>query len=178
VRRARALRACRGAPVAARARGRPPVCAREGRARRPPAALTATAVRRQARAARSRRHRPDFSATFQHLALHPGALPVMRKVAQALRFSATACQPSVATLERYGNTSCSSTLYVLAHIEHHQGIRRGEKARAAWPRFVRCGGRHDGVARASLVLAAALPCFTKHFNDNQIVLQLNKDRCV
>lgn len=46
---------------------------------------------------------------------------------QALRFSSEACQPSLATLERFGNTSCSSTFYVLAHIEHHKGIKRGEK---------------------------------------------------
>jgi hypothetical protein len=135
LRRARSLRACRAGrpPQRARAVARPRARARGERAVPPSIPLTAAAPRRQARAARSRRHRPDFSATFQHLALHPGALPVMRKVAQALRFSAAACQPSTATLERYGNTSCSSTLYVLAHIEHHQGVRRGEKARAHAP---------------------------------------------
>ncbi|KAK9836163.1 hypothetical protein WJX81_006036 [Elliptochloris bilobata] len=84
-------------------------------------------LRELAKVARDKRYQPDFSKAFQHLAVHPGALPVIRKVAQALRFSAQACQPSIDTLERYGNTGCASTFYILAHIEHHRGVRRGER---------------------------------------------------
>ncbi len=47
--------------------------------------------------------------------------------AQAMRFGDKAKQPSIATLERYGNTSASSTFYIMAYIEHHQGVQRGDK---------------------------------------------------
>lgn len=36
----------------------------------------------QSRVALDKHHQPDFSAAFQHLAVHPGALPVISKVAQ------------------------------------------------------------------------------------------------
>ncbi len=46
---------------------------------------------------------------------------------QAMRFGSEARQPTIATLERYGNTGASSSFYVLAHIEHHTSIKRGDK---------------------------------------------------
>ena len=52
---------------------------------------------------------------------------VQHWLVQAMRFGDKAKQPSIATLERYGNTSASSTFYIMAYIEHHQGVQRGDK---------------------------------------------------
>ena len=55
----------------------------------------------QARVALDKQHQPDFSAAFQHLAVHPGALPVISKVAQVkwcMHASALHCVRSPLTL--------------------------------------------------------------------------------
>ena len=51
----------------------------------------------------------------------------LRQVADALKFPESAKAPSRATLERFGNTSLSSTFYILANIESTTGVKRGEK---------------------------------------------------
>ena len=53
----------------------------------------------------------------------------MRMVEQAMRFGDKAREPSIATLERFANTSASSTFYILAYIEHNRGVKRGDKVR-------------------------------------------------
>ena len=54
-------------------------------------------------------------------------------MADALKFPESAKAPSRATLERFGNTSLSSTFYILANIESTTGVKRGEKVRSsAW----------------------------------------------
>lgn len=54
-----------------------------------------------------------------------------RQVADALKFPESAKAPSRATLERFGNTSLSSTFYILANIESTTGVKRGEKVRSS-----------------------------------------------
>ena len=46
-----------------------------------------------------------------------------------MRFGDKAREPSIATLERFANTSASSTFYILAYIEHNRGVKRGDKVR-------------------------------------------------
>ncbi len=50
-------------------------------------------------------------------------------MADALKFPESAKEPSRATLERFGNTSLSSTFYILANIESTTGVKRGDKVR-------------------------------------------------
>ncbi|KAK9827585.1 hypothetical protein WJX81_000874 [Elliptochloris bilobata] len=77
--------------------------------------------------ARNPRYKPDFSKAFQHIAVHPGARVIIDRVAGAMRFGDKARQPSIDTLERYGNTSASSTFYIMAYIERNTGLKRGDK---------------------------------------------------
>lgn len=44
-----------------------------------------------------------------------------------MRFGDKAREPSIATLERFANTSASSTFYILAYIENNCGVKRGDK---------------------------------------------------
>ena len=44
-----------------------------------------------------------------------------------MNFGTKARQPSLDTLERYGNTSASSVFYILAYIEANAGVQRGDK---------------------------------------------------
>ena len=50
---------------------------------------------------------------------------------QALRFGEKSRLPSIAMLERYGNTGCSSVFYILAQMESAHGVKAGEKVRDA-----------------------------------------------
>ncbi len=79
-------------------------------------------------------------------------------LAQAMRFGDKAKQPSIATLERYGNTSASSTFYIMAYIEHHQGVQRGDKV---WP-FFRC------TLAISTISLAVRGSFSKRFHWPQV----------
>ena len=58
-------------------------------------------------------------------ALHQPGLRAL----QALNFGQKSRLPSIAMLERYGNTGCSSVFYILAHMESTHGVKRGEKVR-------------------------------------------------
>lgn len=46
-----------------------------------------------------------------------------------MNFGTKARQPSLDTLERYGNTSASSVFYIMAYIEANAGVQRGDKVR-------------------------------------------------
>ena len=48
---------------------------------------------------------------------------------QALKFGEKSRLPSIAMLERYGNTGCSSVFYILAQMESTHGVKAGEKVR-------------------------------------------------
>ena len=48
-----------------------------------------------------------------------------------MNFGTKARQPSLDTLERYGNTSASSVFYIMAYIEANAGVQRGDKVRGA-----------------------------------------------
>lgn len=68
--------------------------------------------------------------------------------------------PSRATLERFGNTSLSSTFYILANIESTTGVKRGEKARArqAAAACSRQGGPGDRWASSTHQAAVEVEC--------------------
>lgn len=69
---------------------------------------------------------PDYTQCVDHFALHCGGYAVLKGLKQALRLPTEAIMPSFATLCDYGNTSCSSTWYVMAYIESLVGVKRGQ----------------------------------------------------
>ena len=83
----------------------------------------------QVSAARSRNTKavPDFSKAFAHVCIHPGARFVIEKIRKTLRFGEQAAAPSHAALHRFGNTSASSTYYILAYTERRVGVKKGDK---------------------------------------------------
>ncbi len=58
--------------------------------------------------------------------LNPGGYAVLRGLKTALKLPMDAMMPSFATLRDYGNTSCSSTWYVMAYMESLRGVERGQ----------------------------------------------------
>jgi 3-ketoacyl-CoA synthase len=61
-----------------------------------------------------------------------------------LRLSRDAIEPSRAGLYRFGNVSSTSVWYVLAFVESHRGVRRGDKVRGrarGWEARRGCGAR-------------------------------------
>ncbi|GBF90942.1 hypothetical protein Rsub_03797 [Raphidocelis subcapitata] len=69
---------------------------------------------------------PDFTKCIDHFALHAGGYAVLKGLMAAMRLPTEKMLPSFATLRDYGNTSCSTTWYVLGYMETCQGIGRGE----------------------------------------------------
>jgi 3-ketoacyl-CoA synthase len=80
----------------------------------------------QVKVAKNPKHKVDFSKGFEHVVIHPGAVKVIDGVRTALGFGDKAAIPSLQTLNRFGNTSSSSTLYILANIESRIGVKKGD----------------------------------------------------
>eukprot|EP00884_Botryococcus_braunii_P019219 jgi/Botrbrau1/5981/Bobra.104_1s0012.1 len=90
-------------------------------------AVLALPISELVKVARNPKTQPNFSTGFQHVLIHPGSTAVIRGVRKALGFGDKAATPSLQTLERFGNTSSSSTLYILANIESRQGVKKGDR---------------------------------------------------
>jgi hypothetical protein len=69
---------------------------------------------------------PDFTQCVDHFALHAGGYAVLKGLQSAMRLPSEKMLPSFATLRDFGNTSCSTTWYVLAYMETCVGINRGQ----------------------------------------------------
>ncbi|WIA34976.1 hypothetical protein OEZ86_013257 [Tetradesmus obliquus] len=69
---------------------------------------------------------PDFTQCIDHFALHAGGYAVLKGLQQAMRLPADRMLPSFATLRDFGNTSCSTTWYVMAYMESIEGIKRNQ----------------------------------------------------
>jgi 3-ketoacyl-CoA synthase len=70
---------------------------------------------------------PDFSLAFNHICIHTGGRAVVDAIEKQLNLSRALVEPSRAGLYRFGNISSSSIWYVLAYIESHKGLKRGER---------------------------------------------------
>ncbi|KAL6748112.1 FAE1/Type III polyketide synthase-like protein-domain-containing protein [Haematococcus lacustris] len=70
---------------------------------------------------------PDFKLAFDKVCIHTGGRAVVDEIEKQLHLTPSMVEPSRATLYRYGNTSSSSVWYVLAYIETHMGLQRGER---------------------------------------------------
>jgi 3-ketoacyl-CoA synthase len=69
---------------------------------------------------------PDFTRCVDHFALHAGGYAVLKGLQSAMRLPVDKMLPSFATLRDYGNTSCSTTWYVMSYMETCVDVRRGQ----------------------------------------------------
>ena len=77
--------------------------------------------------ARNKAYVPDFKKAFEHFLLHTGGRGVIDELEKALGLTPELAAPSKDTLFRFGNTSAASTWYILANIEHMQGVKKGDR---------------------------------------------------
>ena len=85
--------------------------------------------RRAARAVggKGTRYVPDFRRAFEHFCIHSGGRAIIDGMQQALGLTNADCEPSRATLYRYGNTSSSSVWYEMLYIEQAGRLKRGDR---------------------------------------------------
>jgi predicted naringenin-chalcone synthase len=62
----------------------------------------------------------------------PGGYAVLKGIQGGLALPATKMLPSFAALRDYGNTSCSTTWYVMAYMESCDQVLRGQKIMQVW----------------------------------------------
>lgn len=70
---------------------------------------------------------PNFRRAFEHFCIHSGGRAIIDGMQQALGLTNTDCEPSRATLYRYGNTSSSSVWYEMNYIEQAGRLKRGDR---------------------------------------------------
>eukprot|EP01111_Echinosteliopsis_oligospora_P012581 TRINITY_DN4325_c0_g1_i1.p1 TRINITY_DN4325_c0_g1~~TRINITY_DN4325_c0_g1_i1.p1 ORF type:complete len:509 (+),score=115.00 TRINITY_DN4325_c0_g1_i1:161-1687(+) len=70
---------------------------------------------------------PNFRLAFQHFCIHAGGRAIIDGLEQNLSLTKYDCEPSRATLYRYGNTSSSSIWYELNYIERQRNVKKGDK---------------------------------------------------
>jgi len=70
---------------------------------------------------------PDFKLAFQHFCIHAAGRAVIDGLESNLSLSKYDCEPSRATLYRYGNTSSSSIWYELNFIERQHHVKKGDR---------------------------------------------------
>jgi len=71
---------------------------------------------------------PSFEdSTIDHFLLHPGSHGLLKGFMRGLGLTVHKTLPSAAALREYGNTSPSSTYYVLAYLESLVGVKKGQK---------------------------------------------------
>jgi len=70
---------------------------------------------------------PNFSAGIDHFCIHAGGRAVIEGVQKNLGLTAKQVKPSMQTLHDFGNTSSSSIWYEMDWVEHHGGMRRGDR---------------------------------------------------
>lgn len=70
---------------------------------------------------------PDFKRAFEHFCIHSGGRAIIDGMQQALGLTNADCEPSRATLYRYGNTSSSSVWYEMLYIEQAGRLKRGDR---------------------------------------------------
>ena len=70
---------------------------------------------------------PDFKKGIQHFCIHPGSKTIVNGVADSLGLSDEQREPSLKTLQHYGNTSSSGIAYEFLYLEHHKRIEPGDR---------------------------------------------------
>nr|AFK39024.1 unknown [Medicago truncatula] len=70
---------------------------------------------------------PDFKLAFEHFCIHAGGRAVLDELEKNLDLSDWHMEPSRMTLNRFGNTSSSSSWYELAYTEAKGRIKKGDR---------------------------------------------------
>uniref|UniRef100_A0A383V531 FAE domain-containing protein n=1 Tax=Tetradesmus obliquus TaxID=3088 RepID=A0A383V531_TETOB len=92
------------------------------------AAAKAAVLRRLKGPTAAPRYIPSFAdSTIDHFLLHPGSHGLLKGFMKGLGLTVQHTLPSAAALRDYGNTSPSSTYYVLAYLESLVGVSKGQK---------------------------------------------------
>lgn len=71
-------------------------------------------------------YRPDFTQGIDHFAIHAGGYAVLKGIQEGLHLPAYKMLPSFAALREYGNTSCSTTWYVMGYMETCEKVNKGQ----------------------------------------------------
>lgn len=72
-------------------------------------------------------YQPDYTRCVEHFAIHAGGYAVLKGIQAGMGLPAVKMLPSFAALRDYGNTSCSTTWYVMAYMESCGGVLRGQR---------------------------------------------------
>lgn len=73
------------------------------------------------------RYSPEFADSIvRHFAIHAGGYAVLKGIQDGMKLPNGKMLPSFAALREYGNTSCSTTWYVMAYMETCDSVKKGE----------------------------------------------------
>jgi 3-ketoacyl-CoA synthase len=71
-------------------------------------------------------YQPDFTQCVQHFAIHAGGYAVLKGIQAGMKLPPKEMIPSFAALRDYGNTSSSTTWYIMGYIESCRGVKKGD----------------------------------------------------
>ncbi|KAI8465507.1 MAG: FAE1/Type III polyketide synthase-like protein-domain-containing protein [Monoraphidium minutum] len=75
----------------------------------------------------ARPYTPDFKRAFEHMCIHTGGRGVIDTIEKELALPLKYVEPSRAALYQFGNTSSTSIWYILAYLEHHGRVAKGDR---------------------------------------------------
>ncbi|KAF6265202.1 FAE1/Type III polyketide synthase-like protein-domain-containing protein [Scenedesmus sp. NREL 46B-D3] len=70
---------------------------------------------------------PEYTKCADHFAIHAGGYAVLKGIQEGMALPAGKMLPSFAALRDYGNTSCSTTWYVMAYMESCEKVTKGQR---------------------------------------------------
>jgi 3-ketoacyl-CoA synthase len=71
-------------------------------------------------------YQPDFTQCVQHFSIHAGGYAVLKGIQAGMKLPPKEMIPSFAALRDYGNTSSSTTWYIMGYIESCRKVKKGD----------------------------------------------------